>query len=51
MEGKRVLYIEVHQLKKQGLRITQIAKKTKLLTTAMILIQRCHLFDPPMISI
>lgn len=35
MEGKRVLYIEVHQLKKQGLRITQIAKRTKLSRTTV----------------
>ena len=30
MEEKRLIYIEVHQLKKQGLKITQISRRTKL---------------------
>lgn len=35
MEGKRLLYIEVHQLKKQGFRISQIAKRTRLSRTTV----------------
>ena len=35
MEEKRLLYIEVHQQKKQGLRITQISKRTKLSRTTI----------------
>ncbi|MBU0906401.1 MAG: helix-turn-helix domain-containing protein [Firmicutes bacterium] len=35
MEEKRLLYIEVHQQKKQGLRISQISKRTKLTRTTI----------------
>ena len=35
MEEKRLLYIEVHQLKKQGFRISQIAKRTRLSRTTV----------------
>lgn len=35
MEEKRLIYIEVHQLKKQGLKITQISRRTKLSRTTI----------------
>ena len=35
MEEKRLLYIEVHQLKKQGFRISQIANRTRLSRTTV----------------